>query len=246
MNRAHLDEEQLERLLHRELAPALEAAAREHVAGCTDCHARLVAAEREWQETADLLGKLDHGVPRIPAGAVIAKARGVVWGRRVAGVLIALGLAGAAYAMPGSPLPVWVETVARLVRGGPDTPPGPQVSPIPDPGEAGIAVDPGRDLIIAFTPPPVEGEARVVWSPGRSVVVRTLAGSATFSSDPNRLEVHSQGVAAFAIEVPLDAPRVEIQVGGRRVFLKEGSRVTTGPAVETAGGFLLRFGPAAR
>lgn len=217
----HLDEEQVQRLLHRELAPPLETAVREHLAECIECRGRVAQAEREEDEVHALLRHLDHPAPRVDPHAVAARARarGVRWVRWAAGIVVALGLAGAAYAAPGSPLPAWVEAVVRWVEGG--------SAEVPDPGVAGIAVAPGRELVILFTSAQPEGQAEVSLTDGAEVVVRAPIGAATFTSDVDRLVIDNQGSpATFEIQIPRTAPRVEIRVAGDRIFLKEGSRVT--------------------
>ena len=49
MTAIHLDDERLQRLLHGELDTAAAAAARDHLAGCAACAARLDEAERDEQ-----------------------------------------------------------------------------------------------------------------------------------------------------------------------------------------------------
>ncbi len=71
----HLDEEQVQRLLHGELSRPVETSAREHLAGCSDCRRRVAEAQREEEEVYALLSHVDHPGPRIDAGAVAARAR---------------------------------------------------------------------------------------------------------------------------------------------------------------------------
>jgi len=97
----------------------------------------------------------------------------------------------------------------------------------PDPGVAGIAVAPGRALVILFTSPQVEGQAQVSLTDGTEVVVRAPSGTATFTADVDRLVIDNPGSrATFEIQIPRAAPWVEIRVQGVPIFLKEGSRVT--------------------
>lgn len=218
----HLDEEQVQRLLHRELAPPQERAIREHLAECLACRGRFAAVQQDEDEVHALLRHLDHPPPRVDAHAVAARARAreVRWVRWAAGVGLALGLAGAAYAAPGSPLPAWVEVVVEWMSGGSAQTPA-------DPGGAGIAVAPGRALVILFTSPQAEGHAQVSLTDAVDVAVRAPSGAATFTADVDRLVIDNSGSAAtFDIQIPRAAPRVEIRVAGVRVFLKEGPRVT--------------------
>lgn len=230
----HLDEELVQRLLHAELPPELETSVREHAAECPDCRARVAAAERLERAVHTLLGSLDHPLPPVDAATLAdrARARSPQWYRWAAGILLAGGLAGAAYAVPGSPVPAWVTTVLQWI--GARSEPLPKAPAPAEPvvvGQAGIAVPPGAGLVILFTSRQPEGEARVTLSDGDQVVVRALTGAATFTSDVDRLVVENRGSSAtFEIEIPRQAPRVEIRVDGVRMFLKEGPE-TRGPLV---------------
>jgi hypothetical protein len=168
--------------------------------------------------------------------AARAGARGPAWGRWAAALLIALGLAGGAYALPGSPLPALVQAVVAWIGGGPEPSPPPPPSPppeAPDPGIGGIAVAPGTSLTILFATFQTEGAARVRLSDGAEVVVRAPIGAAAFSSGSDRLVIDNAGSSAtFEIQIPRAAPLVEILVGGSRLFLKEGSRVTVEGAAD--------------
>ena len=57
----------------------------------------------------------------------------------------------------------------------------------------------------------------------------SIVYDATFTSDINRLVIDNQPTSAiFEIAIPRSAPRVEIEVHGRRVFLKDRDQVTAG------------------
>ena len=222
----HLDEDQVERLLHRELAGSAEASAREHLAACPDCRRRVVQAEREEEEVYALLRQLDHPPPQVNARAVAARTRtrDIGWARWAASIVLALGVAAAAYAAPGSPVRAWVQAVADRIGGRPR-------AGAPDRGAAGIAVVPGQKLVIVFTSLQAEGHAVVALSDGAEVVVRAPSGAATFTTDADRLVVDNHGATAnFQVQIPGAAPRVEIWVNGVRVFLKDGASVS-GPSL---------------
>ena len=241
----HLDEERLERLLHGELAGDDSAAARSHLLGCAECRARVAAAERDEREVFDLIGAVDHPVPAVTVDAVIdrAGARRRPWHRSAAAAVLLLGLGGAAYALPGSPLRRWVGAAIERMSGGPGgiVPDPVRVDP-PEDG-AGIAVAPGADLLIEFTGPETGGSARLVLSDAGEVTIRAPAGAATFRSDANRVAVHRTGTRArFDIELPRSAPRVEVRVGARRIFLKEGARTTSDAPPGPDGAWILVLG----
>jgi hypothetical protein len=258
----HLDEEQVQRVLLGELTRAAEEAARAHLAACTTCREQVAAAEREENEIHALLGTLDHEPPAIhvraftTAAAHAARSSRAAWRRRAAGLLVALGVAGAAYALPGSPVPGWVDSVVERLGSlagssarRPATPAPAATEPAPGPQEAttesrsGIAVDPGISLLILFTRAEEEGQVEVVLSDGVAVQVLAPPAAASFTSDVNLLRIeNASGAARFRIEVPRAAPRVEIRVAGKRIFLKEGPRITAEPAA-ARGSYVLPLAP---
>lgn len=186
--------------------------------------------EQEDREVFALLRHLDHPPPQIDAHAVaaLARRRRVSPVRWAAVIALAVGVAGAAYAIPGSPLPAWVKAAADWMTGGPG---GTPVAPprVLEPEISGIAVAPGQALVILFTSAQDEGRVRVSLTDGAEVRVRAPIGAATFTSDVDRLVINNQDPSAtFEIEIPRAAPRVEIRVVGTPIYLKEGSRVTTG------------------
>jgi hypothetical protein len=246
----HLDLEQVQRHLHGELSPPAEASVREHLAGCADCRGRVVDAEREEDEVFALLRGLDHSPPRVSAHELAARANARRFNpnRWAAGLLVALGLAGAVYAAPGSPLKAWAKAAAGWIEARLAPAPVAPVPEVPPPAEdrgaSGIAVAPGLKLVILFTSHQAEGQAQVSLTDGDQVVVRGPIGAATFTSDADRLVVNNHGSpATFEIQIPRAAPQIEIRVEGDRIFLKEGSRITTPKSVEGPGPYLLPLTP---
>jgi hypothetical protein len=226
----HLDEGQVQRLLHHELARAHEIAVRGHLAECVVCRERVTVAAQEESDVFALLGAVDHPVPVIAAGAIERKAHGrdtrrLKW---AAGIVLALGIGGAAYAAPGSPLPRLLSVLTGRVRPGVEVSQSPSSpSPRGGAGVAGVAIAPGQHLLIVFTSLQAAGEARVSLTDGAEAIVRAPSGAATFSSDADRLVIDNRGgTGTFEIQVPRAAPRVEILVDAMRRFLKEGDRIT--------------------
>lgn len=249
----HLDEERIQRLLHGELARADETEARAHVAQCDGCRGRLVEAEREEREVLGLLRSLDGPAPVVGVESVLARAgapdsarharartrglprpgrwlhaRPLQW---AAGFVIAAIVAGAAYAVPGSPVRTWVDAVVQRVGGGR----GDGSGGTPEPSESqwsGIAVRAGSGLVIRFAAAGAGARALVTLTDDAEVTVRSPVGAATFTTTEGGLEIDRVAPSAeFRIAIPRAAARVEIQVSGRRVFLKEGARIEApGPA----------------
>lgn len=243
----HLDDGLVQRLLDAELAAREETAAREHLAGCAECRTRLAEAERDFRAIQALLQHLDHPRPEVPAQAVVARAGvpGFPW-RRAAVVALMLGGAGVAYALPGSPLPSLMRAARAWLAGGRARPDPVSVRPQAEPAGAGIAVVPGDDLLIVFPSPRAGARARVSLTADSEVMVRAPVGAATFTSEPARLVIETRAPATFEIGIPRDAPRVEIRLGERRLFLKRGPRVTADVAGPAGGPYLLPLAPADR
>lgn len=242
----HLDDEQIERLRHGELPWQREKSIREHLAGCRECSSRVAEAGRDEGEVYSLLRVLDRPPPRIDANVVAARARrATVLGRWrwAASLFVAAGVATAAFAAPGSPLSGWVrEAVGLFIPLDNPRPAIPDRSQRREPALSGVAVAPGRELLILFTTHQVSGDARVSLIDGDEVVVRTVNGATTFTTGPGRLLIDNRrSTAMFEIQIPRAAPRVEIRLNGARVFLKEGDRVTAGHPADARGVYVIRL-----
>lgn len=238
----HLDDERVERVLHGELSGQAHGHALAHVATCAACRERLAAARREQDEIDALLRRLDHPAARLEAGTVArrADARRSARLRRAAAVVLALGAAGGVWAAPGSPVPGWFD--AWRGRGTAATPAPREGADdtAPDASSGGIAVAPGAALVIDFAMVRA-GQVRVSLTNGSEVTVRASTGMASYTSDPDlRILVESNGAqGSFEVGIPRGAARVEIRAAGRRVFLKEGARVTTDSPANEDGVYLV-------
>jgi hypothetical protein len=241
MRSMHLDEDQVQRLLHDELS-SRAAEAEQHIATCGVCRERVAAARREEAEVFALLGAVDDPVPSADIAAIERTAdafgtRRLSW---AAGFVLALGIAGVAYAAPGSPLQRWMSTFADWLRPDPQRTHTSSAPPSASSALAGVAVVPGQRLVIAFTSTQAEGAVRVRLTDSAQVVVRAQSGAATFTSDADRLVIDNRGGrGTFEIHVPRSAPRVEIVVGGTRLFFKDGDRVAAGGLADTAAVYLI-------
>lgn len=229
----HLDDERLQRVIDGELPAAERAAVLEHLAGCPDCRRAKLEAETEQHRMQALLRELDEPeVERSGTRMALPGDRAVARGSRagsferrpmapqwaVASLLLVL-LAGAALAIPGTPVSRWAQDMLARVRREPARS---QVTPRVE-TPAGIAVAPGERMVIEF--PSAQGVATVRLTGGDELVIRAPNGAATFTSDVDRVRVTPLAPASFDIEIPRDAPFVEIQVAGSPRFRKEGSRV---------------------
>jgi hypothetical protein len=242
----HLDEEQLQRLLHGELSAGPRRDADDHLAACGECRERLAVAQRDEGEIFTLLRQVDHPIPVVHAEALAARARGsgLVWGRWAAGILLFLGAAGAAYAVPGSPVREWVRSAAAWIAREDRVSPAPRQAEAPTAPAAGIAARPGQSYVIVFQSLDPRGQASVSLTDDAEVTVRAPSGAARFTSAADRLLIDNQGSGAtFEIGIPRTAPRVEIRVAGKRIFLKQGERVVAPHSAGVEGRYVMRFSP---
>ena len=237
----HLDDERIERMAHAELQPSDDASAHEHFASCAICQARVEAARRDDEAVSVLLRTLDHEPPALEAAAVAAMARPVdrwtgVWLRRAALVALTAGVAGAAWALPGSPVRAladrWLGTRAAPA-------PAPQAG---TPAGGGIAIAPGNTLTILITRADSAARLFISLIDGREVEVEALGAGAAFTDEPDagRLVIeNTQSTASFEIRIPRDARRVEVRVGDRAVFVKDGRRLLTTAVPDDNGVWIL-------
>jgi hypothetical protein len=176
--------------------------------------------------------------------AARARERDSAWIRQAAAIVLAVVIAGAAYAVPGSPVRAWVGAIAGWMgaRQEPSSvtrPSGQTTAPI-----SGLAVSPGQKFLIWFSSRQTEGQVRVSLSDGAMVVVRGPAGAARYSSSVDRLVIDNLGATAdFELQIPRAAPWIEIRMDDERILLKEGSRVTTAGSASPGGSYVLPLGP---
>lgn len=239
----HVDEEQLQRLLHGELAPPAETLVRRHLDSCDECQSRVAHATREQVEVFELLRTIDHPPPHASMLSIAARARGPRrrWGERAAAIIVALAAAGVAYAAPGSPLPDLLRRVIAPDERAPRAPSPVRPPPVRE-STGGITVAPGNRFTIVFTASQASGVATVSLTNGEDVVVRATGGSPSFASDVDRLSIdNTKGDASFAIEIPRNAPWVEIRIGDRRILLATPSGVRADGRRDADGRYLIRL-----
>jgi hypothetical protein len=241
----HLDDERSQRLLHNELSPGEASAARAHLAECPACREQIQALEVEERQLLERLRLLDHPGSRVTAQGVMAaeSSHRTPWQRWAAVAVMAVGLAGVAYAIPGSPVRRWVArlmapgTIVEPISPKPPSQGAPQ-APAESPSMGGIAVDPGARLIIAFQTADPGSRVLIQLVGSDEVMVRAPNGAANYTAGVGQVVVDNRpGPVEFLVEIPINAPRVEIRVAGNRIFLKDGARAT--PAISGTGPFVL-------
>lgn len=223
----HPDTEAIQRLLHGELGVAEAAAVRDHIGRCADCRRRWEQAQEDEAQVFGLLGRLDEVAPATDISAVVRRARrpGRPLGRLAATLVLSAGLATAAYAMPGSPLPRWLVQVRQWIAGPvPVVPPTPVPPPVQ--GSSGIAVAPGEHFTIEFTVPQDTGTVTVRLGDGPALVATALGPGAAFETGPSRLVIRNEGARiGYEVLLPRTAASVDLRVAGRWLLHKRGQRI---------------------
>jgi hypothetical protein len=236
----HLDDEQIQRLLAGEHPVSGRDRTDQHLRSCLECQSRVEAARVERDEISALLQRLDHPGPVVSAETVALRAqtRSPGWGKRVAAVALLLGLAGAVYALPNSPLRAWLKTVVTTVSDSEREPSRPGIPGQTTDAVSGIAAVPGSKLVISFTSPQQRGRARVRLVDTTEVIVHEAGGTGRFSLLADTLVVDNAGsTSSFEITIPRSAPLVTITVAQQRVFLKRGAVIETRAAPSTDGSY---------
>jgi hypothetical protein len=225
----HLDDERIQRLLHDELG-SIGAETRLHLESCAACRDLVEEARAEERRIIGLLSQVDHPIAAVDPRILLAGRRtsGRAWGRRAAAIILGAAIAGAAYALPGSPLPAALDNLLGIGVARRDSAPATQADRVSTP-PAGIAVPAEDGLVILLL---AEGEgavATIELTEDEEVVVRAVEGSATFTSDPGHVTVRSSGPVRLQIHIPRTAASVEVRSGSTPVFRK----LAGGPVSET-------------
>lgn len=192
-----------------------------------------------------LLRNLDHEPPRVTVNDVVTRAAQTARPRRfalsmkAAGILLALSVAGAAYAIPGSPVRGWVRALVARIRGPETTPPAAR-TPAVGPASAGIAVTPGNALVIRFAARQASGALRVTLTDNPDVSVTAHDGTASFTAGVERLDVNNRGSSAsFDLRIPRTAALIHVEIDGVRVFSKRGPIIDATVAADAGGGYVI-------
>lgn len=233
----HLDDAAIELLLSGELDESQAERPRAHLAECDACSRRLAAARRQDQEIEALLSLLDHPVPALAAEKVMHRA-GRRWQRpyaAAAGIAL-LVAAGAASALPGSPLRTWL----GRVLGASQEPSAPSLEEQRLPG--GVSVVPAGEFDLVWEAIQETGAMTISLTDGPELAVRVSGGEPGFSVGPQEIRVENAGsIADYEILLPRAAAHVQIRVGGSVVFTKQNGSIETMAIQDDAGNYVLEF-----
>ncbi|HSJ65843.1 MAG TPA: zf-HC2 domain-containing protein [Gemmatimonadaceae bacterium] len=217
----HVDAERLFRYADGALAPDDAEHVRSHVAECDACRVHVERTMEEWREIEARLGAIDHAPPAVVVTDIITP-RGAARFPRLrvaAGIVLALAVAGAVYAVPAVILPRWFPEPASVEDEGTRNRSEGLPTTAPDTPQAGIAVQPGEALRLDVATTGSSGSLEVRRTDGAEVRVRAPIGAATFATEERRLLVTvAREGTTIEIEIPRTASRIEIRVDQRVVF----------------------------
>lgn len=249
MTTMHPDAAALARLVHGEGSPEERRVSEEHLATCASCRRHAATMREEDIALGALLSTLDEPLPPVAVEAVLQRvSRPAVshpWRRLAAGVLVALGIGGAAWALPGSPIRAavrrWLES-----RSLPPAAEQPSTAPVQGPAPAaamsGVAVAPGASVTVELRGPPV-GRVQLTLTEAAQLTVEAPVGVGEFASATGRVVVRwSDTTATVIIGVPRSAPHVEVRGRDQALWSKVGSAISSS-ASALGGHYELRLPP---
>lgn len=158
----------------------------------------------------------------------------------LAAAALLIAFTGAAAAIPGSPLRVWLVDSARAIAsvfaGDEESPPSLDQEAVEAATRlpSGVAVDPygGRVWIsIRSSSPDILVRVRLVDEPRASV----LAADARYRTGPGRIEVLGASAGEVRVSLPRSASAASVEVNGRVVIEKEGGDLRLLAPADTSG-----------
>jgi len=232
----HIDDGLLEALLDEQLDAPQVSATFEHVAACAECRSRLEVLRADDDLLRTVLPRLDLPTTPIALGTIVARARRqrrpLRWAAAIAALLLG---AGALYAIPGSPVRKWIDrTIGRSAL-------QPELHPTAP--AAGVAMIPGARFYIVFGER-TSGTVTIGLTDSATIAAQRTdgggRGTARFVAGIDSLRIDADSApAAFRIDIPRRTPWVEVLVGTRRVFLKDGPRVVAAVPPDSLGRYTL-------
>ena len=235
----HLDDGELQAVLHDERGSTALARAHAHAQACSSCRARLDAAAAEERELFNLLAALDRAMPSVGPEQIIARhrsARGIRQARLrrwAAGLALVVASSGVAYASTDGAVRRWIAR-ALLGRDAPTAISPVPADPVTAPDPIGVALAPGSALVIEFTRPQTRsgGGIQVTLVDTDLLEVQAPYGAASFETRTGRLIIDNRDEAdLFELRLPRSAPSVEIRLGARSLFRKSGTLLSGGGAI---------------
>lgn len=252
----HLRDDEIGRLIRPSLADEGALRAREHAAACAQCGERLRQALDADRRVGALLALIDHPVPKIEVGAVLARrrrSRSAPLRKIAAGMVIFVATATVALALPGSPLQRLMKNIASRFSESPVSSGTIRKPAAPQPGEAaagsnassnsGVAIVPDTVLEIAFRYRQPAGEIHIGFTGGHTVSLASSDPSVAFDVQPARIVVNNAKPGAdYQISLPPALARVTVTIDKQIVFaVDHGVDVTSPPAKSPGGAVTIPF-----
>jgi hypothetical protein len=234
----HLDIETLERALHDELDPEPGEAVERHLASCPTCADRLTEARRDERRLFGLLEELDHEPPAINWGAVTRESRSGGSARSLiaASVAFLLVASGILFAIPGSPLRKFLESVladTETVASAPE-----------DPAVSGIAVEPADPFDVRFVASQRTGRIRITLVSSKRLELKVVGDPVELESGVDRLLISNEGSgSSYELLVPRALGSIRVRVGESTVFDKQGERIRTPRTPDSTGAYVIEMTP---
>lgn len=206
-----------------------------------------------------LLALIDHPVPKIEIGAVLAarrRRRPLPLQKIAAGIVIFFVTATVALALPGSPLQRLMKNIAIRFSESPESSGTIRKLPARQLGGAvagsnsfsnsAVALVPDTVLEIAFRHRQPAGEIRIGFTGGHTVSLASSDPSAAFDVRPSRIVVNNATPNAdYQISLPPALARVTVTVDEHIVFEADhGVDVTSSPPKSVAGRVTIPFSAA--
>jgi anti-sigma factor RsiW len=240
----HLTDEQIQRYLHDELDDAALAAFARHRGECPACAQAIDNAANEEEAIFDVLRAVDCPVPALDA-RTLTRPRLVSrpWVRRAAAVILVSALGGAAYALPGSPLPAMLKRAVQLLSHDGGAPPA---QTPPRPVLSGVSVAAGDAFTIRFVTEQPGGVVHLARSGDELVAVRARGGTVTFNMNAGELVIdNTASSASYEIDVPLHTSQLRIVVNGQTRMQWVGDNPPAGER-DATGRLIVRLDPSSR
>lgn len=239
----HLDDERIERLQSGESPEWEERVSLDHLADCSTCASAFEAARREDRGIAELLSVLDHPVPHVDPDELVLRARrGVVRLELVAASVALLVLAGAAFALPGSPVRSWVSGAFGGPRETAGVPAGWEQGGAFERPPSGVSVLPGRDFELVFETAQDSGVIRISLSDQAEMTIHSDSGDIGYSVEPQGVTVLNSGsVANYQLVLPEGAESIRIRVDDTIIFYRREGAIETSAAQNAPGRYVVEF-----
>ncbi|MGH7503144.1 MAG: hypothetical protein ACREL7_15570 [Longimicrobiales bacterium] len=220
-------------------------AVRSHIRDCATCAAAIEELRRDDAWVASMLSTLDSPPPALDAlRREPRQGEASPWIRRAAAVLLLATLAGAGWALPGSPVRSWLLGTDRRTEGTRSVANNESAYPVTT-LRGGLDIPADGNVLITFAQAQTRGSIRIVVSDSAGVRLTILNDDARLESPSERHVIvdNSESAADYAIRVSRAATDVTVRIGDRIVFRKTRDQVISATAPARDGAYVLPLGP---